>query len=97
MNENYVKKAVELVGKSNAAKACKVDPRAVRRWVERGRLPSTSHSGENDYASTIAALCKRKVTKRQLLSLDYWEKYQKPIENDMAAARAKDRAKGKAA
>lgn len=49
------------------ATACKVSPRAVYKWIDRGKLPRTEYSGETAYANTIANLPGADFSANQLL------------------------------
>ncbi len=44
----------QLGGPSAVAIICNVTPQAVRKWVNRGRLPRTEYTGETKHAQRIA-------------------------------------------
>lgn len=45
----------QLGGPSAVSVICNVTPQAVRKWVNRGRLPRTEYTGETEHAQRIAA------------------------------------------
>ena len=68
MMKNEVEKAVELAGGFSAtARLLGVTPKAVRNWVEAGRLPRTEATGETEYAATMAQ-ANPKIDKEILLA-----------------------------
>lgn len=58
MNDQIYKNPIERVGRllgiSRAARLCGVSDKAVRKWMEAGRLPRTEATGETDYARRLA-------------------------------------------
>jgi hypothetical protein len=53
---NYIYESVQLLGGYNAtARICGVTFRAVRKWVENGKLPRTEATRETHYAEMMAA------------------------------------------
>lgn len=48
--------AVQLLGGPSAtSRLCGVTPRAVSKWLQRGRLPRTEATGETRYIETMVA------------------------------------------
>ncbi|SJN14849.1 hypothetical protein CZ787_17205 [Halomonas citrativorans] len=48
--------AVEQLGGPSAVSIiCNVTPQAVRKWVNRGRLPRTEYTGETQHAQRMAS------------------------------------------
>lgn len=61
-----IRKAIEAAGGAvTVQKACGLKSyQAVMKWVKAGRLPKTEHTGETDYSSVIAKLCRRNGHKK---------------------------------
>ncbi len=65
---NYVAKAVQILGGQSAtARIVKVSPKAVRKWVQAGKLPRTEATGETRYAHLMSA-ANPKVDRSKLLA-----------------------------
>ncbi len=70
--DSYIVKASKCFAKKGAiAQICGVDQRAMRRWLKDGHLPRTEWTGETNYAELISMKTNGRVTKEQLLSLDW--------------------------
>lgn len=54
--ENRVKQAIKMIGGARiAAEICGVKPRAIYKWISRGRLPHQAYTGEKPYAELLAS------------------------------------------
>ena len=63
-----LEKAIGLLGGYEAVgRICKRSGKAVKKWVNAGRLPRTKATGETSYAEAIAAADKR-INKANLLA-----------------------------
>lgn len=65
--QNLITEAINTVGLSNLARACKVSHQAVRKWEAAGRLPRTEWTGETNYAQIFEFESNGRVTRDQLL------------------------------
>lgn len=54
-------------GASIAAEICGVKPRAIYKWINRGRLPHQAYTGEKLYAELLAAHPQARFTADWLL------------------------------
>ena len=69
MDINYIEKLVQNVGVVTVKKATGVDARAIRRWVENGKMPRTEYSGETCYTEAILKIPNCCVTFSQLMPI----------------------------
>ncbi len=58
---------IDWGGKITIARACKVTPQAVARWLKNGHLPRTELTGETRYSAAIAKITQFKVKETALL------------------------------
>lgn len=64
-----LQQAIKTIGgPGRAASICGVSPRAVHKWLSKGRLPRTEYTGETRYAELIAAHSDGAFTAEELLA-----------------------------
>ena len=69
MDNDYIKKAVKLIGRSALSKAIGVTQPGIIRWEKNGRMPRTEWTGETNYCEVIVKMSKGEVKRKDLLKL----------------------------